>query len=221
MLSEATAKAQVRYGDLRPVNPPPTSLVDLADIKTFFGIQDSSLDSQLTMASAMVTSVIRNHTGRYLTKGTYVETFTDVMDQKPERYLIETPVELVVPPTNGDVVTLLQQTTGRVLLMAGPAVEVTYEGGYDPMPADLLGVFFELIRQQMGAWGFDTLGTSKPSAAPMERSVTIGSLRVEYAVSAASMAAKASSGSPLSSEALTPFAMILDHYLSYRRLVAT
>lgn len=224
MLSDVTARSQVRFGNLEPVVDPPVTLVDLDTIKQFFGIKDTAIDDQLMSAAAIVTAVIRTNTGRYLNKGSYVETFTDVNDQKPERYLVETPVINILPPQNvavPEVATLMQGRTGRVLLTAGPVVDVIYEGGYDPLPYDLLGVFYELVRQQMGIWGFETLGVFKPYAAPAEKSVTVGSLKVEYAVSANSLAARANSGSPLSEEALMPYEAILSSYRSYRRLVAT
>jgi hypothetical protein len=180
----------------------------------------------------MVTGVIRTYTGRHLSFADYAETYTDVVDEKLERYLIEVPVERLLPPVVRRIrgrnvvevmnnVQLMNRNTGRIVMMAGPSVTVTYKGGYSALPQDLAGVFLELVRQQMSFWGHDNLGTMQGSGVPMEKAVTIGSLRVEYAVAATTSMAKASSGGALSVDGLAPYSMILDNYRSYRRLIAT
>lgn len=221
MLTDVTAASQVRFSELTPKTKVEDLLIQIDVIKTFFGVKDTSLDVQLTLAAGIVTSAIRTYTGRYLSFGEYQEVFTDVSDQKPERYLIETPIRelypnVTVPSPQAD---LLNANTGRIVMTAGPVVEVHYQGGYETLPADLVGVFLELIRQQMAIWGVITLGNMS-STTPIEKSVTVGSLRVEYAVTGATPMARATAGGPLTVDGLIPYAGVLDAYVSYRRLVA-
>lgn len=216
-MSESTVRSQVRYGE-KTDNDTSSPLLSLDDIKTFFNIQDDVLDTQLMLANDIVSSLIRAYTGRTLTYGRYTEVFTDVMEPKTERYLVETPVQDFYDTNVGG---LLNKNTGRVVLVAGPRVEISYDGGYDPLPADLAAVCMELIRQQMAAWGVETLGTTRPANVPQEKAVWLGTLKVEYAVNATSTQAKASGAGGFSDAALAPYSIILDKYRSHRVLVAT
>lgn len=221
-MSEASAASQVRAAEVIPQPPeqaiPP--LMSLDDVKTWFGIADTTLDTQLTLAIEAVSQSIRNYTGRYLTRGSYQENFWQVDDQKPERYLQEVPVVVFDTVVNNGA-TLMNRNTGRVNIVAGQMVPVLYDGGYDPLPADLSVVFLDLVRQQMAAWGFEELGTAKPANVPQEKAVWLGTLKVEYAVNATSTQAKASGAGGISDAALAPYASVLDTYRSNRKLAAT
>lgn len=217
-MSEITTRSQVRFSEKTDPADMDPLLVPLADIKSFFGVTDSALDAQLTLAAAMVSAAIRTYTGRMLTHGQYTETFTDVFEPKTERYLIETPIDNYSPTNVGS---LLNKNTGRIVLTGGPSHTVTYFGGYQELPRDLYGVFVELVRQQMAFMGHDTIGNSQAVVAPPEKAVWVGTLKVEYAVGANSTQAKATGGGGFSEDALAPYAWILDSYRSRTRLVAT
>lgn len=216
-MSESTARSQVRYSE-KTDNDTPQPLVSLDDIKEFFNIGDDALDTQLALAADVVSAVIRNYTGRMITYGGYTEIFTDVLEPKTERYLIETPIVDYYSSNTGS---LLNKNTGRVVLVAGPRVEITYDGGYDPIPSDLKAVVMELIRQQMAMFGVETLGSAKSADSPKEKAVWVGNLKVEYAISATTVAAQATGLGALSDQALKPYAGILNNYLSYRKIAAT
>jgi hypothetical protein len=216
-MSESTIRSQVRYSEKIDPDPLPP-LISVADVKAFFGVIDNVLDAPLTAASAIVSSVVRSYTGRVLTKGTYTETFRDVFEPKAERYLIETPVHDLTVPSGA---ALLNARTGRVLLLAGPLSSLEYEGGYDPLPADLGAVCMELVRQQMAFMGYDQIGSAGQVNAPPEKAVWIGTLKVEYAVHASSQRAKSAGVGAISADGLAPYAVILDLYRSPRAMVAT
>lgn len=217
-MSEATAKSQVRASQKTNAAPPEDLLCPLSEIKIYLGVTDTALDMVLTLAASIVTDVIRDYTGRVITKGTYTEEYRDVFEPKVERYLIETPIDAIQDPTAA---TLLNSQTGRILLTGGPAHTVTYAGGYDPLPGGLRAVFMELVRQQMGFMGYEQVGTAPSANAPQEKAVWVGTLKVEYAVAATSAAAKAIGMGALSKDALAPYAMILDQYVARTKLVAT
>lgn len=214
-MSEAVARSQTRFSELIPTDPI-APLKALADLKTWFGVTDTTLDAQLTLALDAVSQAIRNYTGRYLTFGTYTENFRYVISEKPERYLVETPIKTL---TSG--AELMNRNTGHIFVTGGPLLEVVYEGGYETLPADLTIVLYDLVQQQMSAWGVEKLGTSQPLSAPQEKAVWLGSLKVEYAISAASTQAKSAGAGGIADAALAPYAFVLDNYRSWRKVAAT
>jgi len=216
-MSEATVHSQVRYSE-KTDNDPLSPLVTVDQIKAYFNVTDTSLDIPLGMSADIVSAVIRGYTGRTLTYGSYTEVFTDVMEPKIERYLIEVPIEDFYPANLGG---LMNKNTGRAFLVAGPRAEVSYDGGYQTLPADLMAVTMELVRQQMGFMGYETIGTARPADAPKEKAVWVGSLKVEYAINATTVAAQAGGMGALSPQALAPYADILNSYMTRARLVAT
>lgn len=217
-MSEETARSQVRFSEKIDPDDLPPELVSVDDIKTYFGITDTTLDIPLLASSAIVTAVLRSYTQRALSLGTYIETYTDVHERKPERYLIETPVQDLGPGSDG---TLMNKKTGRIWMVAGQKRVVTYAGGYNPIPMDLMAVYMELIRQQMALMGHDQIGTAPPVSALTERSVTVGALRVDYAAGANSQAVTSSGRGAITKEALAPYADILLQYCARTSLVAT
>jgi len=221
-MSEVAARSQTRYSELvrQPENAAVPPLVSLADTKLWFGITDTTMDTQLTLAGEAVSQAIRNYTGRYLTLGSYVENFHYVNADKSERYLTEIPIKIFDSVVNDGAV-LLNRNTGHVFTVAGELVSLTYDGGYATLPADLTIVFFDLVRQQMAVWGFEELGTASPANIPQEKAVWLGTLKVEYAISAASVQAKSAGAGGISDAALAPYAFALDNYRSMRRFAAT
>lgn len=217
-MSESSAKSQVRASQKTNAAPPADMLCPLAEIKIYLGVTDTALDMVLTLAGSIVTDVIRDYTGRVITKGTYTEEFREVREDKSERYLIETPIGALQDSTVG---TLMNNQTGRIVLTGGPVHTVTYEGGYDPLPGGLRAVFMELVRQQMGLMGYEQVGTAPSANAPQEKAVWVGTLKVEYAIAATSAAAKAIGMGALSKDALAPYAPILDQYIARTKLAAT
>lgn len=213
---EQGSQSQIRYSEKIDPAGIPEMLVDLAGIKAYFQITGSELDYPLMAAGSTVTTVIRNYTGRTISKAEYVENFEFVNDQKPDRYLIETPVLNLVSGA-----TLQNSKTGRILLTGGPLLTVTYEGGYDPIPWDLVSVYMELVRQQMSLMGHEQIGTARPADAPPERAVWVGTLKVEYAVGQTSPSVRAQGMGAITSDALAPYAEVLDSYMSHRRVAAT
>jgi hypothetical protein len=217
--SEQTALSQVRFSEITSDLPDPLPpLVTLDKVKTWFGVTDSTLDQQLTVAIDIVSGVIRRYCGRTFSKANYTEVFQDVMEIKPERYLIEIPI-ISIADTN--IASLLNRKTGRILMTGGPSLSIEYEGGYDPLPSDIVGVAMELIRQQMAAFGVTELGTNSPVVTPAERAVWVGTLKVEYAIGANSEAAKAAGAGAYADAALEPYSGVLDSYKSYRVVMAT
>lgn len=219
-MSENTVRSQVRFSEKRDEDVP-APLFTLAEVKAYFGVVDTALDAPLTTALNIVSAVIRSYTGRTLSKGNYTEVFTDVSQPKTERYLVEIPIDIITAPEGVQGVQLMNRATGRIEMISGPEVVIEYIGGYDPLPAELVGVGMELIRQQMAAMGYDTIGTGPPATAPQERAVTVGTLKVEYAISATSAQAKASGAGAMTFDALGPYSWILNGYMSYRKMVAT
>lgn len=198
-----------------PVPLPP--LFDFAAVKDWFALPDSQPDTKLRVSMGAVSKAIRDYTGRVLTKGEFTETFVDVISEKSLRYLRETPVVVTKPARSrtgvlSTDVPLLNSQTGLVRLPAGPVVQVTYTAGYDPVPEDLQIVFMELLRMQMAMLGATSFGSSSMNSGPQEKAVWVGTLKVEYAVSATTEQAKASGAGGITAAALAPWSEVLDYY---------
>lgn len=197
------------------------------------------LDAQIAFASEAVTRMIRNYVGRMLTRDTYTEDFghpavpmrsSEGREPGVRFNLTEWPVATVDSVTmNGtprDVPAgALHHGTGALWLpwpgqpslIHSPA-RIVYTGGYTPLPGDLAGVFLDLVRRQLVAMGSDL----PPGATAPVKAVTVGALKVEYAVTAQAAAPGAPGGlSPLTADAITAYSGTLDHYRSVRTLAAT
>jgi hypothetical protein len=99
-------------------------------------------------------------------------------------------------------------------------IKVVYTGGYSPLPADLRAVVLELTRKQLGAMGVDlsALGGAGGAEVPI-RAVSIGALRVEYAISLTASSSKGAAPA-INSDLVQEFATVLDLYRSPRRVAA-
>ena len=213
-----------RYSEFNYTEPLPP-LFDYAAVKDWFGLAEATPTKKVATAMGAVSKAIRDYTGCIITKGEFTEIFQDVCDMAAYRYLRETPVFQVPAPTmetglGPQGLEVKNWRTGRVYLHSGPSVTVVYTAGYDPVPPDLEIVYMELIRMQMAQLGEPTFGTST-TVVPQEKAVWVGTLKVEYAVSATSDATKSSTAGGISEAALAPWALVLDEYRSRVKLVAT
>jgi hypothetical protein len=198
------------------------------------------LDGQIALASAAVSRFIRDYCGRVFVRDTYTEkfpppiscpfSFTRHVAFSPPIFLTETPIIEIrsakVGSNSIDVgSSALHQTLGRLHLRSGagwPAgeslLEIEYVGGYKQLPEDLMMVYIEMVRRQLGSMGAN-LGNAAAAAAPV-RGVSIGNLRVDYAVSLTSDAVRGAA-SPLTEEGRKPFDYVLDLYRTHRTYSAT
>jgi hypothetical protein len=211
-------------------------LMTLDTAKSLLGVpaKEKALDPQIEFALEVASSLIVDYTGRRLVRAEYVETFYPPQTFTRHGHehgffsLLEFPVESVARATVNGADRLL---TGMMLHRAvgllklpgigvGDTVQVDYVAGYAKLPADLAAVVLELTRRQLQAMNVDlsTVGGAAASAAPI-RAVSVGQLRVEYAMSMTSEAARGVR-SPVTSEVLGEFATVLDMYRSSRRILA-
>jgi hypothetical protein len=202
----------------------------------------SPLDVQMTMAAAAISKLIRGYCGRTITKGAYTGTVVRsraihggaLVDWNGSRrmFLVETPVEKVTGiVADGRAVPLdglaLHHALGRVDLPAviwpqgATDVSIEYVGGYDPLPPDLALLFVDLVRRQLLSMGVSPTAFGAVTGTAPVREVTVGSLRVQYAVYAAeSQKAVEESRSPLTSDSMSDFAHVLNQYRYHRTLMA-
>lgn len=202
------------------------------------------LDSQINFAAQAVSRLIRTYCGRFLTFGPYTEDFGHPSHlhrcREGGRWgfkvnLTEWPVaEITALTLNGNPYTVpatLHHDLGRLWLPweGQPAywpmpLRVEYQGGWNPLPADLAGVFLDLVRRQLAAMGVDLAAsgsTTSTATAPI-KAVTVGALKVEYAVNSQQASAGAIGGnSPLGAAALEAYGSTLQPYMSVRRVAAT
>lgn len=196
--------------------------------------------TQIGVAGEAIASLIREATGRSLNKGFYQEAFHRgrhwaegrprfvVLNERPISVIgrIVTSSGIEVPATAYRVHHALGRIdfTADAAALDGDMIGVEYEGGYDPMPGALTALYLDLVRRQLSAMGVDLSasgGTAVAGAAPI-KAVTVGALRVEYAVQAASGAAVQSAGaSPLTAAMMEAYRPILDRFSSHRVFAAT
>lgn len=203
-----------RSGDFRVLTSPVPPLVSYDEVKNWFGLTDAIPLPQVAGVMSAISQLIRNYTGRILTHGEYVETFQLVSDEKAARFTREFPIDRA---TIG--VEVLSYEQGSIRVPPGMFSDVTYLAGYEMIPADLTFVFMELLRMQMGIMEIPGFGVT--TTAPVEKAVSVGSLKVEYAVSANTSFAKLATAGGLSAEALVPWHGTLDAYRSFRTLVSS
>lgn len=199
---------------------PEEPLVSLEDAKFWFGVTDASVDLYLTAALEAVSGLVRDYTGRYLLESAFRETWRS---REAEPFTYGVPVNLREYPlksiTSG--ATIDNRAMGRVL----PESDVVeYVAGYTALPATLKVVFFELVRQQMYVFGYETFGTSSPIQATAARSVSIGNLKVDFGAPAGAASAPinlAKGAGGLTKDALIPYEELLNAYRSNYAMVAT
>lgn len=194
---------------------PDEPLVSLDKVKEWFGVTESYLDVQLSLASEAVSAVIRSYTGRYLTQAEFTETWLDSVPGEPLVQLREYPLENVLEGA-----TIYRKSSGQVIREGS---SVRYTAGYANLPADLSVIVFELIRQQMYLFGHEKFGTAA-SAPKTPRSVAIGNLKVDFGAPATSNTAAvnlAKGAGSLTQDALAPYEQTLNGYRSNFAMVTT
>jgi hypothetical protein len=222
---------------------PRASFLDTAEMAAALGLAAAPtppLEGQIALASAAVSQFIRDYCGRTFVRDTYVERFPPPESRPytflrnetfaPPIFLTETPVlEVRSAKSGSNAISVdnnaLHQSIGRLHLRNGsgwPAgdawLEVEYVGGYKQLPADLLMVYIEMVRKQLGVMGAN-LGSAAASSVPI-KGVSIGNLRVDYAVSPPSDGSSGTS-SPLTKAGIEPFTSVLDLYRVFRTRMAT
>lgn len=239
------------YPDAHVILPGPdwnASLMTLEDLAPLLGLTlplTEPLASQVPFATEGVSRLIRQYVGRNLSEGSFTEFFGQpgFLVRSSEGgalgvkvNLTEWPVTEITaltvngvprtfPPAtiNHSLGTLWLPWEGQPLTQAVP-IGVEYVGGYDPLPADVKGVFLDLVRRQLAAMGANLAagGSTIPAATAPIKAVTVGALKVEYAVASQPAAAGAAGGaSPFTTDAVAGYASTLDEYRSVRKVAAT
>lgn len=205
-----------------PSDPMPALITDAA-LKGLLGITTGDTDTQVTFANNVASQLIREETGRFLSKGQYVDTFIPPHDLNGFFSLAEMPLANVVSVKKGastinfKIQHLRMSTLWIENAVGSENIEITYEAGFDPLPYDLQSVLLELARRQLVSMGVDP-GAGTAAEAPV-KAVTVGSLRVDYAVSAGSQAT--TGVSPVLRSVLDQYQEVLTRYMSTRLVAAT
>lgn len=200
------------------------------------------LEAQVQFAAAAVSRMIRGYIGRCLIAGQYVEEFSQPR-YAPCRWegdawhlqvqLLEWPVEEIAEVSVGGTVLMPAQyrvhhSLGRLYVRWGsfpgwpgadyPPIRVTYQGGFDPLPQSVAAVMVSLTRSMLAG-----MGAALPPVQPAPvKAVTVGALKVDYAVATVPPAGGAAgTGFPLAGGALDAYGALLDEFKSHRLLVAT
>jgi hypothetical protein len=196
-----------------------STLITVERLKSLLGVADGLYDAPIQFALEVASQLIQDYTGRRLVYGRYTEIFRGpcyTLD------LGEFPVAQVesFTPAIGFGHTLFRDT--GIVKMNGSLggfneVSVTYTAGYEQMPADIVAVLLDLSKRQLMSMGVEL--PSMGDLRPQTKGVTVGTLKVDYAVSAT--VNQQSAGSAVSGPALKQYAGVLDMYVHPRRLVAT
>jgi hypothetical protein len=168
------------------------------------GASDPPTDEQLTFVSEVASASIRGNIGRSLTLADYIDTFYDIdpsgmlsLSEYPVKDITEVDVSGVTHP--GDTFRVHAKTGilyAPSSFTVGDPVVVKYEAGYATIPHDIQAVMLELSRQQLHSMG---LPNGAVDINTPIRAVSIGALRVEYAVSLTASATKGAQASVLTS----------------------
>jgi len=234
------------FPDLSPPAPPPGPLVPVDTLAALLGLTlplTPPLDAQVEFAAGAVSDAIRAYTGRILTRGTYSEAWPPQpetagfgIDGRPPLWRVtEWPIasleSAAVDAAAVDVASLRFHASLGNVWWGDPAwpgtvlwsvFALTYVGGYDPIPRDLQAVVLDLVRKQLVAMGADLGGGGGPLAPGQAKAVTVGALKVDFAVPTASFSDYAATFStPLGADALAQYSGVLDFYRSSRTLMAT
>jgi hypothetical protein len=212
-------------------------MMTLAEVKALLGVPsgEEGFDVQLTFAIDVVSSMIRDYTSRYLMLDTYIDEFVGPYPANGDLLIgagtrlnrdglflstWEFPIREVVSFTVDGLDSLpsyrMRRDYGLILPTGygpGSTIVVEYEAGYATLPANLKSVFLDLVRRQLAALGADisTVSTSNVEPAPM-RAVSIGQLRVEYAMGVTMSNVSSTVLSPMSSMVLEEYAHVFALY---------
>ncbi len=146
--------------EIQPVDPdgPDCVLVTLDTIKTRLGITDTDSDAYLDAQIAFITAIISNYCERVFCATDYVQTWkrppdTGLVWGSKVLYLYEYPVNSIASVTvNGVLLDSSEYTldtrTWSVIsesFLTGYDVEIVYNGGFDPIPADVAMAAEDLV----------------------------------------------------------------------------
>lgn len=223
-----------------PAPDPSEPLIAVDDLAALLGLTlplGPPLDTQVVFAARAVAAAIRSYCGRQIVRGEYAERFIGGLPVEREGEggplywrltLTERPVGEIVEIKSGSrllnpELAVIHGTLGVVLVpvsLAGAAspIDVTYLGGFDPLPGDLAALYVDLCRRQLVTMGAPVTGGS---GAPV-KAVTVGALKIDYAVNSVDAAGALVGGPmPLTADALAAYDPILGQYKSVRMLAAT
>lgn len=160
-------------------------LSSLVEIKVFLGISDDSQDTLLNQLSEEVDNLIKKSCGREFEFGTYTKTIRSDDFDNPI-FLKEIPIDKInsIKIDNEDVTEnidiFLNNKTGELRLnwlamLHNQKLEISYEGGYNTIPAGLKSLFNDLV-------AYKYYKSSKDSTIDTEK---IDSLSIKYNISSA------------------------------------
>lgn len=220
-----------------PTDTTTPELISVADFKAAFGIDPSytDADAQIALACEIASSLVVTYTGRRLVKNTYKDRFLvtrndlRLCDVAAPFHLSEFPLYELVSITHEasaqehdpHYVQYASGIVGVSGIMPDAAYLVEFIGGFDPLPAVLRGALLDMTRRQLEALGVDLSSASsqlKPSQVPA-RAVTIGQLRVEYAISLTAISTQGAT-SPFLTDMLSNYESVLDPFVHPRKQAA-
>lgn len=212
------------FPELTAPDPVPP-LMTATELRELLGLTGATTptDAQIEFARDVGTDVIRDHTGRLLSFGTYSDKFLGVV-HRFQLVVSEFPIKTVTSITvNGSPLDLsnieVRPHLGMFNVKFTPAfaeVVINYDGGYSPLPANLKAVMVEFTRRQLQAMGLPTGAVTME--APV-KGVSIGNLRMDYAL-APTADYMPGTLSPVVSAVNSAFTDTLDLYRHPRKLAA-
>lgn len=223
-----------------PAPDPSEPLIAVDDLAALLGLTlplGPPLDTQVVFAARAVAAAIRSYCGRQIVRGEYAERFIGGLPVEREGEggplywrltLTEWPVGEIVEIKSGSrllnpELAVIHGTLGVVLVpvsLAGAAspIDVTYLGGFDPLPGDLAALYVDLCRRQLL-----TMGATLPGVAlaPV-KAVTVGALKIDYAISnVPAEGALAGGPMPMTADALVAYEPTLGRFRAVRKMAAT
>jgi len=176
--------------DRVPPDDLPPYLVDEDRMKELLGIvaPDDLTEADLN-AMATATALIQGYTDRMLVAATYTERHYGVRIGSLQ--LHEYPVSQVQSlqsitgsddAENATDLTgwRLVRPTGILLNVRSCVVEAVYDGGYDPMPADIEAAFVETFRSVKASLALATAGGDEALAPLVKKASVVGVGSIEY-----------------------------------------
>lgn len=118
---------------------------DVTAIKAILGITGTADDAWLTRKREVVISEIENYLERFLTKGTHVEKARFGCGCGHMMYLKGFPVESITSVRGITDYAFDRDGTFCFDCVCDAEVEVTYVGGLDPIPADIVDMFYSML----------------------------------------------------------------------------
>lgn len=117
----------------------------LDELKAWMGITSTTDDAWLEHKMAVAISNIENYTQRWFVKATYTEKIRAGCGGESRMYLHAVPVESI---NNVSGVSSFHYDNNGVFCftcVTNADVSVEYIGGYDPIPVDILDVFYNMM----------------------------------------------------------------------------